>query len=197
MSGACGCSADRSSVRLDELNALDQDRAARELLRCCGSSRWAREMAAERPFGSFDHLCDAADRVWRRIDRADILEAFAAHPKIGGGAGRASQAGRAGQAARADQDTERTEWSAQEQSGVGDAADEVRERLDSGNRAYEARFGYIFIICATGRSAGEMLALLDARLDHAPDEELPIAAEEQRQITRLRLAKLVDAAHTP
>jgi OHCU decarboxylase len=175
-------------VRLDELNALDEDRAARELLRCCGSTRWAREMADRRPFASIDALCDAADRVWRLMDRADMLEAFAAHPKIGEGAG---LAGRAGEVA------ERTAWTTQEQSGARDAADDVRTRLAAGNRAYEARFGYIFIICATGRSAGEMLASLEARLHHAPDAELPVAAEEQRQITRLRLAKLVDGAHTP
>ena len=82
-------------------------------------------------------------------------------------------------------------WATHEQSGVGDAPNEVVERLAAGNRAYEARFGYIFIVCATGKSAGEMLAILEQRLTNDPDGELHIAAEEQRKITRLRLAKLL------
>jgi OHCU decarboxylase len=117
---------------------------------------------------------------------SDVLEAFAAHPKIGaGGPGRAEAAGAAGRDGA-------PQWSAQEQSGARDAADDVREQLAAGNRAYEARFGYIFIICATGRSAAEMLASLERRLRNKPAEELRIAAEEQRMITRLRLTKLLD-----
>jgi OHCU decarboxylase len=171
-------------VRLEELNALDDAAAMRELLRCCGSTRWARAMVAERPFPSREALAQVADACWRALSAADMLEAFAAHPKIGAG-----PAGRAGDGT--------TEWSAQEQSGTRAARKDVRERLAAANRAYEARFGYIFIICATGKSADEMLASLEARLRHAPDEELPIAAEEQRQITRLRLARLVAAEQVP
>ncbi len=164
-------------MRLADLNALDDDAAVRELLRCCGSSRWARTMAASRPFSSVAAIERAADEVWQGLKTADILEAFAAHPRIGaGGAGRDGA----------------PQWSSQEQSGVRAATGDVRERLAAGNRAYEARFGYIFIICATGKSAGEMLASLEQRLRHTPDEELRIAAEEQRTITRLRLTKLLD-----
>jgi OHCU decarboxylase len=171
-------------MRLDELNALDDEAASRELLRCCGSARWARQMAAARPFGDADAVADAADRTWRTLDPADWLDAFAAHPRIGGAGG----AGRAGGA-----EVPLSAWSAQEQAGVADATADVTDRLAVANRDYEARFGYIFIICATGRSAAEMLDALERRLGHAPDQELRIAAEEQRKITRLRLTKLLDA----
>jgi|SRR6185295_12544975 len=172
-------------MRLDDLNALDVDAASREFLRCCGSSRWARKMAAERPFASVDAMAHAADATWSGLDRADWLEAFAAHPKIGqrgGGAGGAGGAGRA--------DTAR--WSAEEQAGVSAAADATRLRLEAANREYEARFGYIFIVCATGKTAGALLERLERRLPNDPDAEIQIAAEEQRKITQLRLAKLLD-----
>jgi OHCU decarboxylase len=160
-------------VRLADLNALDDGAAAGALLRCCGSSRWAREMAAARPFDSVDAMAGTADAIWAALDRADWLEAFGAHPKIG-----AEGAGRAG-------------WSDEEQAGVADAAERTKRRLADANRDYEARFGYIFIVCATGKTADEMLALLEARLRHDAGEELPIAAEEQRKITQLRLRKLI------
>ena len=176
-------------MRLDELNALDDEAARRELLRCCGSTAWATRMAAARPFSSVDRMLDTGDRFWNDCGAADWLEAFAAHPKIGAGqAGRAGQASQAGHAGRAG---ENTEWSAQEQSRTPEASDDVRERLARGNRDYEARFGYIFIVCATGKSADEMLAALERRVRNAPDVELGVAAGEQRQITRLRLLKLL------
>ncbi len=165
-------------MELAELNALDHDSAVRAFIRCCGSSRWAEGMAGCRPFASRDALLSAADDLWRGLDRADILEAFAAHPAIGNDAAR--QAG------------EHAGWSAQEQAGVGAAGAALRDRLAAGNRAYRARFGYIFIICASGKSADEMLAALEARLRNEPEVELPIAAGEQARITRLRLAKLMD-----
>ncbi len=141
-------------------------------------------MAAARPFASIDALYCAADEQWRLLDRTDILEAFAAHPKIGGSEAATGDGSKDARTAR---------WSTEEQAGVRHASDPVAQRIAEGNRAYEARFGYIFIICATGKSAAEMLAALDARLRHGPVEELRIAAEEQRRITRLRLARLVDA----
>ena len=157
---------------LDDLNALDDAAAARELLRCCGSTRWADRMAAARPFADEAAMINRADTIWSSLDPQDWLEAFAAHPKIGGAA--------------------TTRWSAQEQSGMASAAAAVSDRLASGNREYEARFGYIFILCATGKSAAEMLEALERRLGNAPDRELRIAAEEQRAITRLRLARLIE-----
>jgi 2-oxo-4-hydroxy-4-carboxy-5-ureidoimidazoline decarboxylase len=160
-------------MRLEDLNALDPDTAARELLRCCGSSRWARQMAASRPYASFEELTATADRYWAALDRADWLEAFAAHPKIG-----------AGGPAR--------DWPAQEQAGVAGAADATLLRFANLNRDYEARFGYIFIVCATGKSAAEMLDLLERRIEHDPETEIRVAADEQRKITHLRLVKLLD-----
>ena len=172
-------------MTLDALNAMDGGAAGRELLRCCGSTRWAEQMAAARPFPTFDAAVETADRIWWALDEADWREAFAAHPRIGargaGGAGGARPAGTG-------------EWSAQEQSRVADARVEVVDRLAAANRDYEARFGYIFIICATGKSAADMLEALERRLGNAPDRELRIAAGEQGNITRLRLAKLVEAA---
>jgi 2-oxo-4-hydroxy-4-carboxy-5-ureidoimidazoline decarboxylase len=143
-------------------------------------------MAAARPFATFAALDAAADAIWRSLDRADWLDAFAAHPKIGDeGAGRAGRAGRAGS-----EDT--TAWSAAEQAGVAGAEARTKQRLAEANRDYQARFGYIFIVCATGKAADEMLSLLEARLRHDADDELLIAAEEQRKITRLRLRKLLE-----
>jgi OHCU decarboxylase len=168
-------------MRLEELNTLDPAAAERELLRCCGSTRWARTMASARPFGTADDMLAAADRSWLALGPDDWLQAFRAHPRIGESSG-SKRSGRSGGSGA---------WSDQEQAGVRTARDAVRERLAQGNRDYEARFGYIFIVCATGRSAEEMLAMLDERLTHRPDDELRVAAEEQRKITRLRLAKLV------
>ena len=129
-------------------------------------------MAAARPFPDHAAMIDRADAIWWSLDPQDWLEAFSAHPKIGGAA--------------------TTRWSAQEQSGMTGAAEAIRDRLASANRDYEARFGYIFIICAAGKSAEDMLEALEERLGNAPDRELAVAAEEQRKITRLRVAKLID-----
>ncbi|MBI3494212.1 MAG: 2-oxo-4-hydroxy-4-carboxy-5-ureidoimidazoline decarboxylase [Acidobacteria bacterium] len=166
-------------MRLEDLNALDADAATRELRRCCGSAHWAREMTAARPFASVDAMAAWADVIWAALDRVDWLEAFAAHPKIGesGGPG---EAGRAGG------------WSEQEQRDVAGAAEITRRRLAEVNRDYESRFGYIFIVCATGKGADEMLRVLERRLKNDAAAELAVAAEEQRKITRLRLAKLVE-----
>jgi OHCU decarboxylase len=188
-------------MRLDELNRLDGDSAARELLRCCGSTHWARAMAAARPFQSAGAMVVAADAIWASLEPADWLEAFAAHPRIGETAGTMRTVpADAPMAApsRGDSDLRRSlveknaEWSALEQSGVARAPDDVRDRLATRNRDYEARFGYIFIVCASGKSAGEMLEILERRLPNDRAVELPIAVEEQRRITRLRLEKLLD-----
>jgi OHCU decarboxylase len=185
-------------VRLEDLNHLDTDAAIDRLLRCCGSTRWAQRVAAARPFANVEQLVATADTVWTSLDRSDWLEAFAAHPRIGerpvssgaGKAGRAGEARRAGETGGASR-AGGAEWAEQEQAGTRLANDEQRERLVAQNREYEARFGHIFIVCAAGKSAGEMLALLTERLTNQPAQELRIAAEEQRKITRLRLAKLL------
>jgi OHCU decarboxylase len=187
------------AVPLAELNALDEMSAARAFLRCCGSSRWAREMAAARPFESAERLHEAADRIWSSLDAADWLEAFAAHPRIGV---RASARGRQSALEHEGRDRSVTgergwgsaslekRWAAAEQAGVSSAPESVLARLADGNRAYEAKFGYIFIVCATGKSAQEMLALLEDRLSHDPATERCIAADEQAKITHIRLDKL-------
>ena len=169
-------------MRLADLNALDDRAAVGAFLRCCGSSRWARQMSAARPFADATAMVEAADRIGSALEAADWLEAFAAHPRIG--AERAGRAGRAGEAGRED-------WSEQEQASVALAADETLRRLADANRDYEARFGYVFIVCATGKTAAEMLDLLEHRLRHDAGDELAIAAEEQRKITRIRLIKLL------
>jgi allantoicase len=168
-------------MRLEELNALDLAGAERALLQCCGARRWAREMAGRRPFSDVGALEREADNIWRALDPADWLEAFAAHPRIGESAtpgGFARSAGTGG-------------WAAREQAGMDRATDDLRQRLVTANRNYEDRFGFIYIVSATGKSADEMLAIAERRLEHSRDEELPVAAEEQRKITRIRLAKLL------
>jgi OHCU decarboxylase len=166
---------------LDRLNSLSEDDAERELLTCCGSRRWARTVAEGRPYASVDELLARADEVWWSLDAADWHEAFRSHPRIGERKAEAAQ-------------TEREKaWSAGEQSGMGAAADATRRALAEGNREYEERFGWLYIVCATGKSADEMLALLRQRLANDPQTELRAAAEEQRKITRLRLQKLLAA----
>jgi len=170
----------KATENLARLNALDAARAERELLKCCGSTGWARALAAQRPFGETQELLTAADDIWRTLSERDWLEAFAAHPKIGGRR----------KAAR-EQDAQSQNWSEQEQSGARDAEQATLDELAEANRIYEEKFGHIFIVCATGKSAKEMLALLRARLPNDASVELSNAAEEQRKITRLRLDKLL------
>ena len=162
---------------LDGFNALPRKEAEESLLACCGSREWAKKMAAARPFASGNELAETADRVWRGLSKNDWLEAFAAHPKIGSPA--ATGHGKA------------KGWSREEQRGAAGASEETRSSLAAANRDYEERFGHIFIVCASGRTADEMLALLRQRLGNDPGKELSLAAEEQRKITRLRLEKLL------
>jgi 2-oxo-4-hydroxy-4-carboxy-5-ureidoimidazoline decarboxylase len=136
-------------------------------------------MLAQRPFASTEALLKAAAGVWGEMERADYLEAFSHHPEIGGDLA-ALEARFPATAA----------WSASEQSGVTGAGRETLEALRDGNAAYKARFGHVFLVCATGRTAAEMLALLQARLANDPETELRVAAAEQAKITRIRLEKL-------
>ncbi len=166
-------------MNLDEFNSLSHDDAVDHLTRCCGATRWADEVADQRPFESTDHLFEMADQVWWELGRDDWLEAFSAHPKIG------------------DIDSLREKfastkpWSEDEQSGVESASEEVLHRLAEANEEYEEKFGYIFIVCATGKSAAQMLGILEERLPNEPDDEIEVAAGEQAKITRIRLEKLL------
>ena len=162
------------------LNRLSADEAERALLDCCGSARWAREVAALRPFPEVGRLLDAGERVWFGLDSDDWLEAFRAHPRIG-----EKKAG-----ACVGEDARR--WSEGEQSRAREASDETKAALAEGNRAYEEKFGFIFIVCATGKSAEEMLSLLRARMRNDAETELRVAVEEQWRITELRIKKLLD-----
>ena len=157
---------------LESLNTMAEEDARAGLLACCGSTRWARRMARARPFASEDELFATADRTWQELSEENWLEAFAAHPRIGA---RAS-----GQAAA-------------EQAGARADSPEMLAALSRANREYEERFGYIFIVCAAGRSAEEMLDLCRRRLHNDPSEEPQVAAEEQRKITRLRLEKWLNS----
>ena len=171
---------------LERLNALPGEEAEARLLACCGSRQWASRLAAERPFSSADNLAAAADRIWRSLSAGDWREAFAAHPQIG-------QPGEVAGTGPADLHPPPNSWARQEQAGTKSASPETLANLADANREYEERFGHIFIVCATGKSAAEMLALAESRLHNDPRTELAIAAEEQRKIMRLRLAKLLEA----
>jgi 2-oxo-4-hydroxy-4-carboxy-5-ureidoimidazoline decarboxylase len=152
---------------------------ARDLLRsCCGAAAWVERMAARRPFGSRDTLVATARDEWFALGRSDWLEAFEHHPKIGDREALRQRFART------------AHLSEREQSGVDGASEEILSALAEGNREYERRFGYIFIVCASGKSAGEMLQLLRSRLPNPPDVEIRIAAEEQAKITELRLMAL-------
>ena len=166
------------SVR--RLNGLSADLAEAEFLKCCGSTRWAEEMTEARPFASVEEIARKADEIWSALGANDWLEAFRAHPRIGEKKAATSQSE---QAAR---------WSAQEQSRAQQAADETKAAIAEGNRIYEDRFGFIFIICASGKAADEILSALNGRLANDRETEMRIAAEEQSKITQLRLHKLVE-----
>ena len=165
---------------LQWLNALPNDQALTELKSCCGSNRWATGVASGRPFATFAQLLDTAQQVWWQLEPADWLEAFRSHPKIGQKKAETSASARSQQ------------WSRNEQSGMQQAPAETAAALALLNEAYEARFGYIFIVCATGKSSEEMLAILRERIENEPDDELKIAAAEQAKITEIRLKKLFE-----
>jgi allantoicase len=159
----------RTGVR--RLDTATATAAADALTHCCGASRWVKQMVVSRPFGSFAALTAAADRVWEAMEPDDWREAFAAHPRIGDRSG--------------------PEHTRREQSGTAGADAATLQALGDGNRAYERRFGHVFLIRASGRSAEEMLAALQERMSNDAATELAVAAEQQRQITQRRLDTLM------
>jgi OHCU decarboxylase len=170
----------RPSASISEyLNDLTDDALTKAFTKCCAARRWVQEMAALRPYNSDESVVRAAYEIGSILSREDWLEAFAAHPKIGDVESLRAKFGNT----RA--------WASGEQAGVAAASDETLKRLAELNRQYEAKFGYIFIVCATGKSAEEMLAILENRLPNDLKTELRIAAAEQLKITQLRLQKLV------
>lgn len=155
---------------LARLNRLHREEAERELLACCGSRRWAAALAAGRPYPTRRALLEAAERAWWALDERDWAEAFAAHPRIGEPDGATAR---------------------REQQAVATASAETLAALAEANRRYERRFGHVYLVFASGRSAGELLDVLQERLRNDPRTELRVAAGEQARITRLRLERLV------
>ena len=161
------------------LNTLPAEKAVKELLQCCGSERWGQEMANHRPYEDLGTLVRTANDIWWSLQPDDWLEAFRSHPKIGE------------KKAAESVSSQSREWSGQEQAGVSNASLKTVDSLATLNRAYEEKFGFIFIICASGKSPEEMLAALRERLNNDAATELSIAAGEQSKITELRLKKLI------
>jgi len=164
-------------MTLAEFNSLPSPQAESTLMDCCGSSRWATRVVAHRPYANMEALHKSADSIWWKLERGDWLEAFSHHPQIGDKPATGSESAR--------------QWAAGEQAGTRTATDDVRARLARANRAYFEKFGYIYIVCATGKTAEGMLAILNQRLQNDLASELSIAAEQQRLITRIRLDKLL------
>jgi allantoicase len=165
-----------AALGLRWLNRLPAAQAHQLLATCCAARAWVERLAAGRPYADLDALLGASDAAVRELDRNGLAEALSAHPRIGERAAGAS--------------TEAA-WSRREQAGVGTAGGEVRAALEEGNRAYEERFGHVFLIRASGRSAEELMAALRERLANDPDTEWGVVAEELREITRLRLERLL------
>jgi len=162
-------------------NHLSAAQARRALLDCCGSEKWAQRIVAARPFASSAQLLETADKTWAALGRKEWLAAFRHHPPIGGSKAAAKQS----EAAR--------RWSSGEQAAAQRAPAETLAVLAAANEAYETTFGYVFLICATGKTAEEILKSVQERLSNDPEVELQIAVEEQRKITRLRLEKLLES----
>lgn len=169
--------AGKSSAVLARWNNLSAQQAVEQILPCCGSSAWARELAARRPLGDEAMLIAASDEIWHRLQPSAWLEAFSKHPRIGE---RKAPPAASPQSAL---------WSAQEQRNVGGATEFVQQALADASREYEQRFGRVFIVCAAGKSAEEMLDILRSRMENDDATELKAAADEQRKITNLRLKK--------
>jgi 2-oxo-4-hydroxy-4-carboxy-5-ureidoimidazoline decarboxylase len=161
---------------LQSWNAARADEALDAMIACCGARRWAAGMVALRPIAGIVELSATADQVWSKMEEADWMEAFAGHPRIG-------------ERKAVHASTKSMAWSSQEQASADSAAERVIEELAAGNALYEQRFGFTYIVCATGKSAEEMLAILNRRLASDRVSELREAAEQQRQITQIRLGK--------
>ena len=168
-------------MTLAEFNALPSAQAESALMDCCGSVRWAASVASRRPYASVEALHKAADGIWWNLERTDWLEAFSHHPQIGDKPASGSESAR--------------QWAAGEQVGARAANEDVKSRLARANHAYFEKFGYIYIVCATGKTAEGMLAILNQRLQNDLASELSIAAEQQRMITLIRLENLLAYRH--
>ncbi|HEY6063228.1 MAG TPA: 2-oxo-4-hydroxy-4-carboxy-5-ureidoimidazoline decarboxylase [Chitinophagaceae bacterium] len=167
-------------MSLHELNILPRQQLIEELMKCCGSASWVNRMLPFIPADDMIELLEDAEEQWYQCGEDDWKDAFAHHPKIGD----------VGLLTKKFAST--AQWASGEQSGVNLASKETIEALAEGNRLYEEKFGYIFIVCATGKSAEEMLEMLRSRLKNSPEDEIKIAADEQNKITKLRIEKLLE-----
>ena len=167
-------------MTLHEFNILPRQQLIAELTKCCGSSAWVNRMLPFIPADDMIELLEDAEEQWYTCSVEDWKEAFSHHPKIGDVESLSKKFAATAQ------------WASGEQSGVHAASKETIQALAESNRLYEEKFGYIFIVCASGKSAAEMLGILQARLKNEPEEEIKIAADEQNKITKLRIEKLLE-----
>jgi len=165
-------------ITLETLNQWPTKTFEAELLKCCGSKAWVLALEKARPFSGEAQLFEAASRIWKKLTPKDWKEAFSHHPKIGDVESLRKKF------------SSTSTWASQEQSGVASADESILRGLAQGNERYEKKFGFVFLICATGKSASEMLEALNKRIDRTAEEELNQAVEEQNQIMRIRLKKL-------
>jgi 2-oxo-4-hydroxy-4-carboxy-5-ureidoimidazoline decarboxylase len=172
-------------MTLHEFNILPKQQLKEELMKCCGSSAWVNKMLPFIPADDMIELLEDAEEQWWRCTEEDWKEAFSHHPKIGDLESLTKKFTSTASPIAIG-------WASGEQSGVNNASKETIEALAEGNRLYEEKFGYIFIVCATGKTAEEMFALLQTRLENNPEEEIKIAADEQNKITKLRIEKLLN-----
>jgi 2-oxo-4-hydroxy-4-carboxy-5-ureidoimidazoline decarboxylase len=163
---------------LERLNGLPAGLAERELLACCSSARWAAEVTSRRPFASLDEILATSDQSVAGLTQADLAQALAGHPRIGDQS-QAVERAAAG-------------WSRQEQAGAHAADPATIQALAEGNEVYERRFGHIYLVCATGRTGAELLAVLRDRLGNDPGTEWDVVRRELAKINRIRLRKLVE-----
>ena len=165
-------------MTINDFNSQSKENAFKEVFNCCGSTSWANHVVSKRPFLTVEELKLVSDQIWKNSSIENILEAFTHHPKIGD------------KKSVEKKFTSTSNWASNEQSGVDKAENSILEELAKGNLEYENKFGFIFIVCATGKTAEEMLKLLNKRLPNSIDEEIRIAAGEQNKITHLRIDKL-------
>jgi 2-oxo-4-hydroxy-4-carboxy-5-ureidoimidazoline decarboxylase len=170
------------SRTLSRWNRLAMAEAAKEILPCCGSTTWANGMAARRPIPDETALLAVSDETWRNLAKADWMEAFRSHPRIG-------ETGMGESRTLQPAPVQASAWAQHEQQSVAAASDAAKIELAKANREYEHRFNHIFIVCATGKSAEEILEILRNRLRNDQETELHAAAEQQRLITHIRLKK--------
>lgn len=168
-------------MTLTALNALPPEQLTETLSTCCGATAWIEKMKTAFPVKDEESLLAAASRYWRECSEKDWREAFTHHPKIGD------------LHSLQQKFVTTAHWAAGEQTGTIDASSVILKAFAKGNKLYEDKFGYIFIVCATGKSAPEMLSILTERLKNSPETEIRIAMEEQEKITALRLKKLLSA----